>query len=311
MKGVERKDLDCIIDFLYYGETNVLPEFLERFLQSAKELQINGIEGVITNFPIPIDIKKEIAASQFNIPETSAVFDKSQPDSAHKQVKINSYDETLDDLKERTTEYENMLTIGVDNIYEKLTVQSEGEFRKKVELLIGRKGSNFYCKVCTRVTAKKNNMKRHVEIHIEGFGQRSLDDSVSYQYDHQTKDKRYRCDHCGVNHISLNKFYAHKQNCEGWKNKRVELFSAAKKVQPERKIRSPERNYVQTTTCFGFKKGDRVYVKSDHARVEYLVSGFSISKQDSWVTLVKAGQREKGEKIQQFVLKSSEIIKVD
>ena len=154
-------------------------------------------------------------------------------------------------------------------------------------------------------------MRRHVEIHIEGFGRWSLDDSVSHQYDNQAKDKRYRCDHCGVNHISLNKFYAHKQDCEGWQSKRVEMISAAKKVQPERDSRTPKRNHVQTTTCFGFKKGDRVHVKSDLARVEYLVSGFSTSQQDSWVILVKDGQREKGEKIQQFVLKSSEIIKVD
>ena len=43
MRGVKSKDLIAIVDFLYYGEANVLQENLDSFLALAEDLQLKGL----------------------------------------------------------------------------------------------------------------------------------------------------------------------------------------------------------------------------------------------------------------------------
>ena len=45
MRGVKFEDLLAIIDFLYFGETNVFQENLDSFLSIAEELQLKGLMG--------------------------------------------------------------------------------------------------------------------------------------------------------------------------------------------------------------------------------------------------------------------------
>ena len=45
MRGLKSEDLLAIVDFLYFGETNVLQENLDSFLALAEELQLKGLTG--------------------------------------------------------------------------------------------------------------------------------------------------------------------------------------------------------------------------------------------------------------------------
>ena len=45
MRGVQSLDLVAIIDFLYFGEANVLQENLDSFLALAEELRLKGLTG--------------------------------------------------------------------------------------------------------------------------------------------------------------------------------------------------------------------------------------------------------------------------
>ena len=45
MRGVKADELFSLIDFLYYGETNVLQESLDTFLALAEEFQLKGLTG--------------------------------------------------------------------------------------------------------------------------------------------------------------------------------------------------------------------------------------------------------------------------
>merc|ERR1719452_226029 len=45
MRGVKSEDLVAIVDFLYYGETNVYQENLDSFLALAEELKLKGLSG--------------------------------------------------------------------------------------------------------------------------------------------------------------------------------------------------------------------------------------------------------------------------
>ena len=45
MRGLKSEDLAAIVDFLYFGETNVFQENLDSFLALAGELQLKGLTG--------------------------------------------------------------------------------------------------------------------------------------------------------------------------------------------------------------------------------------------------------------------------
>merc|ERR1712129_511663 len=45
MRGLKSEDLVAMIDFLYFGETNVYQENLDSFLAVAGELQLKGLTG--------------------------------------------------------------------------------------------------------------------------------------------------------------------------------------------------------------------------------------------------------------------------
>jgi hypothetical protein len=43
LKGVKSKELEYIVDFLYFGEASLVQEELNNFLETAQELQIKGL----------------------------------------------------------------------------------------------------------------------------------------------------------------------------------------------------------------------------------------------------------------------------
>ena len=45
MRGVKADDLNSLVDFLYYGEANVLQESLDTFLALAEDLKLKGLTG--------------------------------------------------------------------------------------------------------------------------------------------------------------------------------------------------------------------------------------------------------------------------
>ena len=45
MRGIKSDDLVSILDFLYYGETNIYQENLDSFLKIAEELSLKGLSG--------------------------------------------------------------------------------------------------------------------------------------------------------------------------------------------------------------------------------------------------------------------------
>ena len=45
LKGINRKDLENVVHFLYNGEVYVTQEELTKFLETAEELQVKGLQG--------------------------------------------------------------------------------------------------------------------------------------------------------------------------------------------------------------------------------------------------------------------------
>ena len=45
LRGMKNEDLLAVVDFLYYGETNIYQENLDIFLNIAEELKLKGLDG--------------------------------------------------------------------------------------------------------------------------------------------------------------------------------------------------------------------------------------------------------------------------
>merc|ERR1712204_44855 len=59
MRGIKTDELVAILDFLYYGETNVLEENLDNFIALAEELKLKGLSGSSTLDPKPKEAELE------------------------------------------------------------------------------------------------------------------------------------------------------------------------------------------------------------------------------------------------------------
>merc|ERR1719431_1111821 len=60
LKGVKKEDMASIIKFIYLGETNVVAENLDSFLEAAQELQIKGLIDILGRNGVDYKKTKEL-----------------------------------------------------------------------------------------------------------------------------------------------------------------------------------------------------------------------------------------------------------
>ena len=184
MRGMKSDDLTAIVDFLYFGETNVYQENLENFLKIAEELQLKGLEGSKdqdgsneeeklkprdksrTNGIPPISrtlqMKNETTDDSNRMGYNALVLPKTSVLSAN----LEQLDETV---KEMMDSSENMI--------------QEGNRQRRAKT----------CKVC-RKEGSYTNIRNHIEAnHLEG---------VSVPCNHC--DKIFRSRNAFIVHISKN-----------------------------------------------------------------------------------------------------------
>ena len=64
MRGMKSNDLLAIVDFLYYGETNICQEDLDSFLNIAEELSLRGLT---VGGEDPMESEDKPATTHFNL----------------------------------------------------------------------------------------------------------------------------------------------------------------------------------------------------------------------------------------------------
>ena len=155
MRGVKFEDLLAIIDFLYFGETNVFQENLDSFLSIAEELQLKGLMG------------KTGRGEKNAQPVVKLESDISKP-----QVRINAENQKSEEERDPMIEAEPNNIIALPTYF---TGNLE-ELEEKVKSLM-EKSRNFYangkqkadkCKVCGK-EGLGSAIKDHIEAnHLEG-----------------------------------------------------------------------------------------------------------------------------------------------
>ena len=159
MRGLKSQDLVAIVDFLYYGETNIDHESLDTFLNIARELDIKGLNG-----PAEEDLQNKTGKADFlqPLPKNEKIED--QPQFA---VVSNSH---LDD-QQTQSKFTFSLTNkefskDIDEVDVKIkTMMSRGEKKIKNGNTMTK---SYMCKVCGYEGHLKTT-KYHIEAkHLEG-----------------------------------------------------------------------------------------------------------------------------------------------
>ena len=169
MRGIQTKQLNAVVDFIYHGEVNILQEDLDDFLNLAKELQLKGLNN-----------PKE--ANEEHIQQPSQKHTKSSRtkayDMSYEKKNLKGFVENITD--DRPVEhFDQVPEVGFEEtavvpMYPpvvKATTNYE-DLDETINSMIEKleHGGKFACKVCGKIEYKdKFNMKSHIEAkHIEG-----------------------------------------------------------------------------------------------------------------------------------------------
>ena len=152
MRGLNAKNLEAILDFIYRGEVNINQEDLDEFLALAEELQLKGLEkdeehtsnADEENMVTQKTLKHKYYQSKANsiVSQTNQGLDCQYLTQVNKKQLVVSADTSIEDLKVK--------------IYSMMESIEDGPNKWK-------------CVVCGKESTQKSNMKSHIETHMEGL----------------------------------------------------------------------------------------------------------------------------------------------
>lgn len=162
LRGVDSNLVMALMSFLYEGEASISKEELDNFLGAANDLKLLGLTGEPEDPLVKTSNKKD--AENYG--------EKKAKHKTHKK-------EVAFDMRVPKTE-EGNLDVGDPSSLENLPVNSvfspskkagvEEKLMSMMERLRERSEFKWRCKVCERRTkGSKDNMRRHVEKHIDGL----------------------------------------------------------------------------------------------------------------------------------------------
>ena len=148
LSGVNKGDLENILNFIYNGEIQIYQDNLDQFLDIAQRFKLEGL--------IQGQGKEE---NTFNN-------DTEQLDDVAENDHMFSVQKTERKEKKEKTSNERIVPINSPN----LNYENIEELDQNIEAMIAKQpDGNYYCRKCGRTSNKRSNMKAHAEVHFDGL----------------------------------------------------------------------------------------------------------------------------------------------
>ena len=185
MRGTKFEDLTAIVDFLYFGEANVLQENLDDFLALAAEMQLKGLSG---------NKEGDDAGKMKSKPQNTKRKQKDKEIKKDKNLVVESDDIFKDpDIESPTSERAVAVNAQVKDVMNFQGVDEE------IRSMMDKSQVNFdsagrpamICKVCGK-EGQRSNIWNHIEAR------------------HATSEASYTCGLCGKGSKSRNGLFLHK-----------------------------------------------------------------------------------------------------
>ena len=170
MKGLKSKELINIMDFIYHGEVSIYQEDLDGFLVLAEELQLKGLTGSSDDKIEEHTIKKLDNKLLSKPKKIKVTKQESSPYSLEQGAtflgaQIENNTDTLNYRNQSIVSAESTaISVNVDQTKEDFNSQLES----MMENINEGNPKQWRCTVCGRTASNKNDVRRHVESHIEG-----------------------------------------------------------------------------------------------------------------------------------------------
>ena len=156
LSGVKAKELHFVMDYIYNGEVQLYQEDLDTFLDVGKRLKIEGLlsssqnDGLLSLSCSQIQENKKNTSLDF----LSNSYIKEEADHEDVIEEAQSFTEQLKpDTKPRSQSQPSQV------IYAK----------EATDQLIIKNSDNYECRSCGKTVRRSSDMRRHVEVHIEGL----------------------------------------------------------------------------------------------------------------------------------------------
>ena len=150
LSGVKSKELNFVMDYIYDGEVQIYQEDLDSFLDIAEKLKIDGLVAGIQ------PTGKQENKNSNDIQNDPYVKDEVQQYYAVEEVQ--SYTPEGNQLKPRRQPIQSfaLSTLNID-------------VKEATDQLVIKNADNFECKSCGKTARTSSDIRRHVEVHIEGL----------------------------------------------------------------------------------------------------------------------------------------------
>ena len=169
------KEIGLVLDYIYQGEVNLYQEQLDSFLESSEKLEIEGLLSGKQE-----ETNKEIWHSEENMQKK----ENSPYHEDNSLVTMNSF---------APVKTRRPITKAHDDIRIDATSMTPDEVKVEIEKLYNKTDGVWICLTCGYTDVKRFNLKRHVELHIDGLS--------------------YKCNFCPKEFRSKNLLDKHRIEC--------------------------------------------------------------------------------------------------
>ena len=152
LDGVNSKDLQNVLDYVYLGEVKIHQDDLDRFLSTAQKLKLNGLMSN-NDDQDDYDYNNETANSIDN-----------ESNLSENAKDIIQFNDTKRNITSKRTTNEKFIAF-VDNG----RLSEEEHNQRLLENIKVNDDRTVSCNICGKTFEKKFNAKRHVEVHINGL----------------------------------------------------------------------------------------------------------------------------------------------
>ena len=147
LTGIKSSDLENILDYIYKGEVQIFQENIDKFLEIAQRLMLDGLlASTLENEKKNISTEEEM---KFVAEEdVNPLFDEPKPATAKSDIDFN--------VPKTMVPYDST---SVDEVELKIS-----------EYLRRNDNGDYFCKLCGKVGGKNiTNTKNHIETHLKGI----------------------------------------------------------------------------------------------------------------------------------------------
>ena len=174
MEGIDFKDIQNVLDYIYNGEIKIYQEDIERFFTIAQKLKLEGIP------------EQENSLNDYNTENKAEPTWEESVAELTDLKKIESFRKTKSRKKQELRKERNMISLlpGDFDTIEKLNEQVEKSYSKD-------ESGFFCCHFCSYQGRFSDHIKKHVETHFDGLA--------------------LNCDQCGKTYRSRDSLRHHKR----------------------------------------------------------------------------------------------------